>query len=124
MGLPSIEVSTNKILKGLAEYNENFKGNRFLQRKSLEMALDTRKFEIELYWKRATYLGAFIALTFGTYFMIFKAFSFQKDYPTFYNEALLAISIFGLFVSCCWFLVNKGAKYWQENWEKHVPTIL
>lgn len=91
--------------------------------KALEMALDTRKFEIELYWKRAAYFWAFIALAFAAFFMVYKESDLKTNMPDFYNEALLGISVFGLFLSFCWFLVNKGAKYWQENWERHVDLL-
>ena len=33
--------------------------------KALEYALETRKFEIELYWERAKYFWAFIAASFA-----------------------------------------------------------
>jgi hypothetical protein len=33
----------------------------------LGFALDIRKFEIELYWKRATYFWTFIGATFAAY---------------------------------------------------------
>ena len=34
---------------------------------AFKTALDTRKFEIELYWKRTTYFWAFIAFFFSMY---------------------------------------------------------
>ncbi|QNR65148.1 hypothetical protein IAQ67_14620 [Paenibacillus peoriae] len=45
------------------------------QKKALEMALDIRKFEIDLYWKRATYFWAFIAATFAGYFLLISKYS-------------------------------------------------
>ena len=41
------------------KYYESFAGNK--REKALQLALDIRKFEIELYWKRATYFWTFIA---------------------------------------------------------------
>ncbi|QWF70402.1 hypothetical protein KEF85_13820 [Methylomonas paludis] len=38
---------------------------------ALTNALDTRKFEIELYWKRATYFWTFIGVIFGGYALVF-----------------------------------------------------
>lgn len=38
-----------------------------IRKKALEHALDIRKFEIELYWKRASYFWTFIAATFAGY---------------------------------------------------------
>lgn len=73
-----INVDSKKICS-IDEYNNLFKPNKNsreatqmteLNKKceALKMALDTRKFEIELYWKRATYFWAFIALAFGAFF--------------------------------------------------------
>ena len=93
------------------------------KKEALKMALNTRKFEIELYWKRAGYFWAFIALAFGAFFLLLKEETIADKMPNFYNEGLLGISLFGVFLSLCWFFVNKGAKYWQENWEKHVDLL-
>lgn len=89
--------------------------------KALEMALDTRKFEIELYWKRATYFATFIGLMFTSYCVVASAVQFQSEETRY--EMLLFISALGVFSSLCWFLVNKGSKYWQENWEFHVDLL-
>lgn len=85
---------------------------------ALEIALDTRKFEIELYWKRATYFWAFAAAAFGAYFTISGARDFQRQ-----AEATLLVCCLGLVFSVAWYLVNRGSKYWQNNWEKHVDLL-
>ncbi|HYJ44904.1 MAG: hypothetical protein ABWY66_02615 [Xanthobacteraceae bacterium] len=41
-----------------------------IRREALKQALENRKFEIELYWKRATYFWAFIAAAFAAYFVL------------------------------------------------------
>lgn len=89
--------------------------------KALEMALDTRKFEIELYWKRAAYFSTFIGLVFTSYFLVAVAEKVKSEEMRY--ELLLIISAIGVFSSLCWFLVNKGSKYWQENWEFHVDLL-
>ena len=33
------------------------------------------------------------------------------------------ISIIGLLFSFGWYLVNRGSKYWQTNWETHVDML-
>jgi tRNA A-37 threonylcarbamoyl transferase component Bud32 len=38
-----------------------------VRKEALKQALDIRKFEIDLYWKRATYFWAFIAVSFAGY---------------------------------------------------------
>ena len=86
----------------------------------LKNALDTRKFEIELYWKRATYFWAFIAAAFAGYFALVAS---DKIPPVEKNEALTVLECIGLVFSFGWFLANKGSKFWQENWEKHVDML-
>ncbi len=84
------------------------------QQKALERAWKNRDFEIELYWKRATYFWAFIGATFAGYFIVL-------DYSESYLRLVLAIM--GFIFSLAWFLVNKGSKKWQENWEKHIDML-
>jgi hypothetical protein len=58
------------------EYKEAFgidPLNKPLLEKALEHALDIRKFEIELYWKRASYFWTLIAAAFAAYFLILGA---------------------------------------------------
>jgi hypothetical protein len=43
------------------------------QKEALAHALEIRRFEIELYWKRATYFWTFIAAAFAAYGIIQKA---------------------------------------------------
>jgi hypothetical protein len=33
------------------------------------------------------------------------------------------MSCIGLVLSTSWYLVNRGSKYWQENWERHVDAL-
>lgn len=88
--------------------------------KALNKALDIRKFEIELYWKRAGYFWSFIAITFTSYFWIITNDNLDVLLK---KEVSFMLSGLGLFFSLCWFFVNKGSKYWQENWEKHVDLL-
>lgn len=83
--------------------------------RALAYALDIRKFEIELYWKRATYFWAFIAAAFAGYALTYKA----------EHEPWLSIlfSALGLVFSFAWYLVNRGSKFWQSNWERHVDLL-
>jgi hypothetical protein len=94
--------------------NEKLKDTK----KALEKALDIRKFEIELYWKRATYFWLFIASVFTSYFLVIINKKIEMR-----NELALLLSGLGIFLSVCWFFVNKTSKYWQENWEKHVDML-
>ena len=80
------------------------------------IANDTRKFELELYWRRATYYWTFIAATFAAYFLLFN--SEKSD-----SILLFMVSCVGLTFSLAWYLANRGSKYWVENWEKHVDIL-
>jgi hypothetical protein len=86
---------------------------------ALDRALDIRKFEIELYWKRATYFWTFIAATFAGYGAVQA--SNMKDRSR--TDLLVILSCLGLVFSVGWVLVNKGSKLWQENWENHVDLL-
>ncbi len=81
-------------------------------------AVDTRKFEIELYWKRATYFWALIAVTFAGFFAVLGVSNLNSKY-----FISFIISCIGIVVTWSWFLANKGSKYWQENWENHVALL-
>lgn len=89
---------------------------------ALKTALDVRKFEIELYWKRATYFWTFLTLTLGAYFTVLLAKVDDKQ-VWLQHEALLILSCLGIAFSVCWSCVNRGSKFWQENWEKHVDLL-
>lgn len=84
---------------------------------ALKYALEIRSFEIELYWKRATYFWAFIGATFAGYGAV-QASSIGPR-----QDLAVALSCLGLVFSFGWFCVNKGSKQWQENWENHVDLL-
>ncbi len=96
------------------QYDEFFKGK---EKEALERALDIRKFEIDLYWKRAAYFWAFIGATFAGYLGV------QASSSEYKQDLAVILSCLGVVFSFAWFLVNRGSKYWQENWEKHVDVL-
>ena len=79
---------------------------------------DIRKFEIEMYWKRATYFWALIAVAFAGYFAILGANTLENKF-----FLSLLISCIGLVFTFGWHLANRGSKYWQENWENHLDLL-
>jgi hypothetical protein len=84
---------------------------------ALEFALDTRKFEIELYWKRAAYFWTLIAAAFAGYVAVSSRGASQPRQP------LVLIASLGFAFSVAWYCVNRGSKYWQDNWEAHVDQL-
>jgi hypothetical protein len=85
--------------------------------RALSYALDIRKFEIELYWKRATYFWAFIGAAFAGYALTYKTAAEHEPWLSLLFAAL------GLVFSFTWYLVNRGSKFWQNNWERHVDLL-
>ncbi len=85
---------------------------------ALKYALETRKFEIQLYWERAKYFWTFIAASLAAYGLVQKIESADtKEWLS------LLISCLGLVFSVGWYFVNRGSKHWQENWENHVALL-
>lgn len=105
-------------IEGRLKYFEHFSlytgSSKPKQEKILERALDIRKFEIELYWKRATYFWTLISILFAG-----KIGFHDSTKP----EYIFLISCIGFILSLSWYLVNRGSKYWQENWERHVDAL-
>ncbi|MGG4664448.1 RipA family octameric membrane protein [Providencia vermicola] len=87
--------------------------------KAFEQISDTRKFEIELYWKRTAYFWALIAMIFVAYFS-FLSIGNTVEHKQVY---LMLISSMGIVFTYAWLLANKGSKFWQENWENHLDII-
>ena len=85
--------------------------------RALAFAADIRKFEIELYWKRATYYWTFIAAAFAGYGLTFKHSAEHEPWLS------ALFSSLGLVFSFAWYLVNRGSKFWQNNWERHVDLL-
>lgn len=83
------------------------------EKEKYKISLDTRKFEIDLFWKRSLFFWGFIAAT-------FVAYSSFKENP---SKLALVVANFGMICSFAWTLVNRGSKYWQENWEQHVDEL-
>ncbi len=87
---------------------------------AFEKAHEIRKFEIELYWKRATYFWAFIAFSFGAYIAVLSSDSNELVNRESY---VFVITCIGLIFSFSWYLVNRASKHWQTNWEKIIDDL-
>lgn len=94
--------------------------------RALHVALDIRKFEIELYWKRATYFWTLIAAAFAGFLLLQTRAEDNTEKAEYDAEGVLLVLLLasiGLVLSLAWFLANRGSKYWQENWERHVDLL-
>jgi hypothetical protein len=109
------KISKKKFLKELKDFTNLEKDEK---KEIFNLAWDSRKFEIELYWKRAGYFWAFQALTMAGYFAIVSATDFdEKLHLQFYAICL------GFITGLGWFLINKGSKSWQRHWEKIIDIL-
>lgn len=97
------------------EYKNAFSDE--VREKALNVALDIRKFEIELYWKRATYFWTFIAAALAAFGAI------QASSVATKTDLSVILSCLGVVFSFGWLAVNRGSKHWQENWENHVDML-
>src|SRR5271157_3188067 len=108
------------------DYQESFAGKPTASGRAKEafaIAHDTRKFEIELYWRRSAYFWAFVAAAFAGYF----ALASSSQAGTTGQENLvpyqLLVAIVGMTFSLSWHLVGRASKFWQENWEWHIDHL-
>lgn len=78
---------------------------------ALKYAIEMRKFEIELYWKRTSYFWAL-----NTVILSGIGYTIKQKH----HEAAIILSCIAVVLSFAWIFVNKGSKFWQENWEIQV----
>lgn len=103
-----------------SEYAEHFR-NRKKRDRAFQIALDNRKFEIDMYWKRAAYFWTLIGASLLGYFTVITSKKFNVFCDS--GRAAFFISCIGAVFSWSWFLANKGSKRWQENWENHIELL-
>ncbi|EPA8175210.1 RipA family octameric membrane protein [Yersinia enterocolitica] len=109
-----ISHSKYKYLFGVNNYD---KDNDKLKMAFIQ-ASDIRKFEIDLYWKRANYFWTLISVAFAGYFAVIGT---MKE-PYQYLCSLIIASI-GIVFTIAWLLANRGSKHWLENWENHLDLL-
>lgn len=85
---------------------------------ALSRAHEIRKFEIELYWKRASHFWLLQAA-------VFTAIGLTWRLPTSTLSPLIpvALAALGAVTAFAGFLSAKGSKFWQENWEYHIDML-
>src|SRR5450756_1569578 len=85
---------------------------------ALTRALEIRKFEIDLYWRRASYFWTLI----GASLVAYGAAQALADRTVGRDVSVIA-SCLGFVFSFAWYCANRGSKKWQENWENHVDLL-
>ena len=103
----------SRISRGSKEYNLLFPTEE-IRTAALDRAHTIRQFEIELYWKRATYFWAIIAVAFAGFFACENA---DNDFGASF------VSSVGMVLGTAWYVVNRGGNAWHHNWEQHVDLL-
>ena len=85
---------------------------------ALSRAHEIRKFEIELYWKRAAHFWLLQAAVFTAIGLTWR-FSNSELSPL----IPAALAALGAVTAFAGFLSAKGSKFWQENWEHHIDML-
>ena len=94
-----------------------------MRSRALKEAQDIRKFEIDLYWRRTGFFWAFITIIYTALFSVFCKYIECPVKYSIFVPVISTLSGLGFFFSIAWHMVNKGSKFWQENWEKHVSLL-
>jgi len=89
---------------------------------SYEKAWEAKNFEIDLYWRRATYFWAFQIASLTGYFVVQNSKNFELDHPK-SPEILYFVICIGFITALAWALINQGSKAWQRHWEIHVDML-
>ncbi|MDE6245625.1 MAG: hypothetical protein K2M50_08215 [Treponemataceae bacterium] len=100
-----------------SDFADSLHGSKWIS--AYNTAADTRKFEIELFWKRSTFFWAFIAAIYTAYFHVLTNI-YKNVHGAF---ALVVLSALGLFFCVSWYFASKASKHWQENWESHIDLL-
>jgi len=85
-------------------------------KQALVRAHALRQFEIDNYWKRATYFWGF-QLT------AFAGLALSADKGEFKPPIVLIVATLGSVTALASLLTAWGSKMWQENWERHVDLL-
>lgn len=102
-------------LIGLKDGTENKEENKAkIKKELLKTAFEIRNFEIDKYWQRSSYFTLFISAIFAAYCQD----SIECDFIL-----KIMLTVLGLYISYIWYLSTRGAKFWQENWEKHIDYL-
>lgn len=105
-------------IKVFGEHTESIEVDSYKHKKlilALEKAHEIRKFEIELYWKRATYFFAFFTIITAAFGYLFT----HKEYSIYSPAAAIVGIVFSIF----FYHINTGSKYWQQNWEFMIDKL-
>lgn len=121
LGLFRLINTMKEIKRGISKEDYIREFDREKLEEAFKIALETRKFEIELYWKRTGYFVLFTSAVFVGYYKTLPT----SGTPDKGEICLLPflLSSLGFLLSLLWYMANRGSKFWQENWEAHIEML-
>jgi hypothetical protein len=100
---------------GLSGDDEATKSKR---KNALNRAYQLRTFEIEHYWKRATYFWGFQIAIFAAFGLVWRDLATNAVTPI-----AVALAGLGILTALANYLSARGSKFWQQNWESHIDML-
>ena len=108
------------------KYFKTVFGTAYPEKERIEAALnrahEIRQFEIRLYWQRSLFFWGFILALFGGLGLLLTAEDPGENQLKI-NYIIFGIASLGFFISFAWFHIERGSKFWQENWELHIDFL-
>lgn len=98
--------------KGSVEYLMKITRTPDEQKELLNQAINFRDFEIKLSWERTKYFSAIVVAIFVAYYSSRSNPLLRMIFPS-----------LGYVSTFIWLCLNRGSKFWQENWEKHIEIL-
>jgi Protein of unknown function (DUF2934) len=87
---------------------------------ALARANKNRDFEIEHYWKRATYFWAFQVAIFAAFGFLWRA---SESSLSEWGPIIVGLAGLGILTAIASALSARGSRFWQNNWEKHIEVL-
>lgn len=91
------------------------------RKKALARAYELRTFEIEHYWKRATYFWGFQIAIFAAFGLLWRESNPEVSKP--WSPVAVALALLGVVTATANFLSARGSRFWQNNWELHIDML-
>ncbi len=90
------------------------------RRLALKRACERRDFEIEHYWKRATYFWAFQVAIFAAFGLLWgRPGAAAGDW----SPITILLAALGILTAVTNALSVRGSGFWQQNWESHIDML-
>ena len=123
------EKTANEYIKKLLDSPEKeFLTNRdyAVLKESYDKAHDIRKFEIDLYWKRTTYVWTLIASLITVTGLLLTAY-YRLPSDSDVKDALIymveGVAVLGIIITIIGSKIIQSGEFWQKNWEYHVSLL-